>query len=57
MKKILLTAKLKLVPSPEQREWLWEISRCATKLCNLALEQRRWHWLRCRRTSTPFSGG
>lgn len=50
MERILLTAKLKLAPTPEQREWLWEMSRCATKLYNLALEQRRRHWLRYHRT-------
>lgn len=50
MERILLTAKLKLAPTPEQRKWLWEMSRAATRLYNLALEQRRRHWLRYHRT-------
>lgn len=44
MEKILLTAKLKLAPTTEQKKWLWEMSRTATRLYNLALEQRRWYW-------------
>ncbi|WP_211229906.1 helix-turn-helix domain-containing protein [Desulfovirgula thermocuniculi] len=39
-----------MAPTPEQKEWLWEMSRCATRLYNLALEQRRWHWLRYHHT-------
>jgi len=50
VERILLTAKLKLAPTPEQKEWLWEMSRAATRLYNLALEQRRWHWLRYHHT-------
>ncbi|MBC7343513.1 MAG: hypothetical protein H5U02_13890 [Clostridia bacterium] len=50
VERILLTARLKLAPTPKQREWLWEMSRAVTRLYNLALEQRRWHWLRYNRT-------
>jgi putative transposase len=45
-----MTKRVLLAPTPEQRAWLWRLSRLATWLYNLALEQRRWHWLRYHRT-------
>lgn len=36
-----LTAKIKLIPTPEQKELLWQISDEARRLYNLALEQQR----------------
>ncbi|WP_211230034.1 RNA-guided endonuclease InsQ/TnpB family protein [Desulfovirgula thermocuniculi] len=43
---MLMTERVLLGPTEGQRNWLWEMSRAATRLYNLALEQRRWHWLR-----------
>ncbi|MBF7082474.1 transposase [Desulfallas sp. Bu1-1] len=43
---MLMTEKVLLDPTPEQRNWLWHMSRVATLLYNIALEQRKGHWLR-----------
>lgn len=43
---MLLTERALLEPTPEQVEWLWGMSRVATALYNLALEQRRGWWFR-----------
>lgn len=43
---MLMTEKVLLDPTPEQRDWLWHMSRVATLLYNIALEQRKGHWLR-----------
>ena len=44
--RVLLTERALLDPTPEQEEWLWGMSRLATVLYNLGLEQRRGWWMR-----------
>jgi len=52
---VLLTERVVLDPTPEQIDWLWQMSRAATLLYNIGLEQRRWHYLRYHNTRKRIS--
>lgn len=47
---MLMTEQVLLDTTAEQMSWLWEMSRVATVLYDIALEQRRGWWLRYHRT-------
>lgn len=54
MAKHYLTAKIKLNPTPEQIEKLWQTSDEARRLYNLALEQRRLYYLIRKKTLSHY---
>jgi putative transposase len=53
-KKLYLTAKTKLTPTPEQTDLLWQTSDSARRLYNLALEQQQTVFIQRKRRVSHF---